>query len=204
MTQNADIILASGSAIRRQILQAVGVLFNVVRPDVDEGKIKEEALERGEDLNELAMMLAEAKCLNVSAQRARSAGALVIGADQIMEFDGRAYDKPADMDQARSRLRALQGKSHTLINAVAVARKGEIIWRNLDRPKLFMRAMTEKEIDAYLEAAGADILSSVGAYQVEKLGARLFDRIEGDYFAILGLSLFPLLAFLRREGALVY
>jgi septum formation protein len=95
-----------------------------------------------------------------------------------------------------------QGAPHTLINAIAAARDGKIIWRNLDRPALVMRALSEREIDDYLEAAGPEILYSVGAYMVEKLGARLFERIEGDHFAVLGLSLFPLLELLRREGAL--
>lgn len=199
MTDNR-IILASGSAIRAQILTAAGVQFEIVKPDVDEAAIKQDAQKRGLSLEALAMTLAEAKCLDV----AKRAGGLVIGSDQIMEFQGRAYDKPATMNEARARLREIQGGTHTLINATAVAVNGEIIWRNLARPKLTMRAMTDQEIDAYLAEAGPEILSSVGAYQIEKLGGRLFERIEGDHFAVLGLCLFPLLKLLRREGALAY
>lgn len=194
------IILASGSAIRRQTLTDAGVPFEVMKPDVDEAVIKNAAQNDGVDLEILAMMLAEAKCLDV----ARRTDAIVIGSDQIMEFQGRAYDKPASMAEARARLIEIQGAAHTLINAVAVARNGKIIWRNLDRPSLTMRSLTKAEIDAYLDEAGPEILASVGAYQIEKLGGRLFERVDGDHFAILGLSLFPLLALLRRERALDY
>lgn len=194
------IILASGSAIRRQTLTDAGVPIEVMKPDVDEAVIKNAAQNDGVDLETLAMMLAEAKCLDV----ARRTDAIVIGSDQIMEFQGRAYDKPASMAEARARLIEIQGAAHTLINAVAVARNGKIIWRNLDRPSLTMRSMTQTEIDAYLDEAGPEILASVGAYQIEKLGGRLFERVDGDHFAILGLSLFPLLALLRRERALDY
>jgi len=193
---NSPIILASGSAIRARILEGAGVPFRVVKPDVDEGAIKR--ANAGIDLEALAMRLAEAKALAADAPPA----ALVIGSDQILEFKGSAFDKPASMDEARSRLLEMAGAAHTLINAVAVAKGGEIVFRHLDRPKLFVRALVENELDDYLDAAGPDILASVGAYQVESFGARLFEKIEGDYFAVLGLSLFPLLAFLRREGAI--
>jgi len=108
------------------------------------------------------------------------------------------------MAEARERLIEMKGATHTLINAVVVARDGDIIWRNLDRPRLTMRDLTEADIDAYLDAAGPDILFSVGAYQVEKLGARLFEEIDGNYFAVLGMSLLPLLGVLRREGAIAF
>lgn len=200
MTDAPRIILASGSAIRRDILSAASVPFEVMKPDVDEDVIKEVGKREGLDLESLAMRLAEAKCLDIAAKT----NAIVIGSDQIMEFQGRAYDKPASMAEAKARLMETQGAAHTLINAIAVARNGEIIWRNLDRPKLVMRAMSETEIDAYLDACPPDVLKSVGAYQIEKLGSRLFERIEGDHFAVLGLSLYPLLDLLRREGALPF
>ena len=192
------IILASGSAIRRDILASAGVPFEVMKPDVDEDVIKAEGKAEGVDLETLAMRLAEAKCLDIAAKT----NSIVIGSDQIMEFEGRAYDKPATMADAKARLMETRGAPHTLINAIAVARNGKIIWRNLDRPTLVMRALSEREIDDYLAAAGPEILYSVGAYMVEKLGARLFERIDGDHFAVLGLSLFPLLDLLRQEGAL--
>ena len=198
MSGSPRIILASGSAIRAQILRNAGVPFDAIKPDVDEGLIKRQSTKEGATQEEMAMKLAEAKCLAIAA---REKG-IVIGSDQILEFDGRPFDKPANMNDARARLMEMQGATHSLINAVVVAREGDVIWRGLDRPRLTMREMNAEEIAAYLEAAGPDILSSVGAYQVENVGARLFDKIEGDYFAVLGLSLFPLLDVLRREGAL--
>lgn len=198
MSQLPRIILASGSAIRAQILRNAGVPFEAIKPNVDEDIIKRQSMKDGVTLEELAMKLAEAKCLAVAA---RESG-LVIGSDQILEFEERRFGKPANMDEARTRLMEMQGAAHSLINAVVVARDGDVIWRGLDRPRLTMREMSAEEVDAYLKAAGPDILSSVGAYQVENFGARLFDKIEGDYFAVLGLSLFPLLNVLRREGAL--
>ncbi|GJL90637.1 Maf family protein [Hyphococcus sp.] len=192
------IILASGSAIRRDILASAGVPFEVMKPDVDEDLIKHEGKRDGLDLETLAMRLAEAKCLQIAART----DAIVIGSDQIMEFEGRSYDKPASMAEAKARLMEIQGAPHTLINAIAVARGGKFIWRNLDRPTLVMRALCEQEVDDYLAAAGPEILHSVGAYMVEKLGSRLFESIVGDHFAVLGLSLFPLFDLLRREGAL--
>ncbi|MEO1241457.1 MAG: nucleoside triphosphate pyrophosphatase [Pseudomonadota bacterium] len=200
MTKTPKIILASGSAIRAEILRGAGIDFDVIKPGVDEDEIKASSAKNHAGLEETAMMLAEAKCMAVAEQTS----GIVIGSDQILEFQGRAFDKPKTMNDARDRLLEMRGAAHTLINAVAVARDGKIIWRNLDRPHLIMRDLTEEEIDGYLTAAGPDILFSVGAYQVEGHGARLFERIDGDYFAVLGMSLFPLLGFLRREGALPF
>lgn len=205
MTSVPRIILASGSAIRRQILTGAGAPHEVMKPDVDESAIKSAARDKGADLETMAMMLAEAKCMDIAMRKGvAETNAIVIGADQIMEFEGRAYDKPASMEEARVRLLEIQGAAHTLINAIAAARDGKIIWRNLDRPRLVMRKLSAAEIEAYLETAEPDILHSVGAYQIEKLGSRLFERIEGDHFAVLGLSLFPLLELLRRKGALPF
>jgi septum formation protein len=194
------IVLASGSAIRARVLAAAGVAFEIARPDVDEAAIKAAGLRDGLALAEIAQRLADAKAIAAGAQ----GGAIVLASDQLMAFDGRAYDKPRTIGEARARLRLLQGRAHTLINAVAIAQGGAIVFRHLDAPTLFMRTMSDAEIDAYLNEAGEEILSSVGAYQVEALGARLFDRIEGDYFAVLGLALMPVLGFLRDEGALAY
>jgi len=196
----ARIILASGSFIRAAILKGAGVDFEIIKSDVDETAIKRAAKGDGAGLEETAMRLAEAKAVTVS----KAHNGVVIGSDQILEHQSQMFDKPADINAARVRLNQLQGQTHSLINAVAVARGGAIVWRHLDRPRLKMRAMSAAAIDAYLEAAGEGILSSVGAYQLEGLGARLFEEIDGDYFAVLGLSLFPLLAFLRAGGALEY
>lgn len=194
------IILASGSAIRADILRNAGVPFEVIKPDVDEDAIKQRCAADKLDLETTAMALAEAKCLKVAS----STPDIVIASDQILEFENRPFDKPKSMGEARARLMEMAGKPHTLINAIAVARGGAIEWRHIDRPRLTMREIEEKELDAYLDASGAEILKSVGAYQVERLGARLFERIEGDHYAVLGLSLYPLLGFLRREGAIAF
>ena len=194
------LILASGSAIRAQILKAAGVDFEIVRPTVDETALKAAALGAGRSLRETAQSLADAKAAAINAEP----DAHVLGSDQILAFEGRGFDKPATIEDARERLLMLQGRTHTLINAVSIARAGEVIFRHLDEPALHMRAMTAAEIDAYLDAAGGDILSSVGAYQVEALGSRLFERIDGDYFAVLGLALHPVLGYLRREKMLAF
>jgi septum formation protein len=193
------VILASGSSIRARVLAAAGVKFEIVKPDVDEDAMKRDATRSGLSPRETAALLADAKARAVKAPRA-----LVIGSDQIMAFEGRGFDKARSMKEARERLALLQGKPHTLINAISIARDGEIAFRHLDEPRLHMRAMRDDEIDAYLADAGEEVLASVGAYQVEALGARLFERIEGDYFAVLGLSLMPVLGYLRREGLLEY
>ncbi|MEZ5921822.1 MAG: Maf family protein [Parvularculaceae bacterium] len=199
MSAAPRIILASGSAIRADILRAAGVRFDIVRPDVDEDAIKAAARAKGLGLQAMAQALADAKALAIKAP-----GAVVIGADQIMAADGEGFDKPKTMEEAAARLSALQGKPHCLINAIAIARDGEIVFRNIDEPVLHLRSMKDDEIRRYLEDAGEEVLASVGAYQVEALGSRLFERIEGDYFAVLGLSLFPLLGYLRSESALDY
>lgn len=194
------LILASGSAIRANILTGAGVDFDIIKPDVDEDVIKKACVEEGLGLETTAAKLADAKALVVDAP----SGAYVLGSDQIMEHQGKAYDKPKDLSEAADRLELLQGGVHTLINAVTIVKGGAVVYQNLDRPRLHMRSMTRAEIDAYIDEAGPAILSSVGAYQVERLGSRLFDRIEGDYFAVLGLSLFPVLNFLRDAGLVDY
>ncbi|HXI86936.1 MAG TPA: Maf family protein [Parvularculaceae bacterium] len=189
------LVLASASLIRATILRDAGLEFDVARPVVDEDAQKARLLAAGADLEAIAMALAEAKALSVVRQ-----GALVLGSDQILEHCGRLLDKPRSREEAALRLGELQGEAHTLINAVAVAEDGRVVFRHLDRPQLLMRPMSKDEIERYLVAAGDKALSSVGAYQVENVGARLFERIEGDHFAVLGLSLLPLLGFLRTRG----
>ena len=167
---------------------------------MDETAIKTAATKAGLDPVEIAAQLADAKCLDVARQHE----GIVIGSDQILEFEGRIYDKPQSMAAARSRFLTMQGAPHTLINAITVARDGDVIWRHIDRPTLYLRPLSAVEIDDYLAAAGPDILHSVGAYQIEKYGSRLFQKIDGDHYAVLGLSLFPLLALLRREQAIAF
>ena len=198
MTKTPAIILASGSAIRAEILKSHGVNFSIIKPGVDEDAIKKDSAEKSLDLEAMAMRLAEEKCMAV----ARDNPGFVIGSDQILEFENRAYDKPKDMAEAKSRIADLAGKRHSLINATALALDGKIIWRNLVRPVLKIRSLSDADVGAYIDAAGPAILSSVGAYQIETApGAQLFESIAGDRFAVLGLALYPLLKALRENGA---
>lgn len=194
------LILASGSAIRAKILTDIGLDFEIIKPDVDEASLKKTYLDDGAPLNELVAALADAKALAASAPQE----AYVIGSDQIMVHEGVLYDKPVDMDEAFTRLRLLQGKTHQLVNAVTIAKSGRVIHQITAQASLTMHPMSDEEIQRYLDEAGPAILSSVGAYQVERLGARLFEKIDGDYFTVLGLSVFPLLKFLRSVDYLDY
>ena len=188
------IVLASQSASRRAILDGAGVPYEAVSPGVDEDAVKR--THEGDPAS-LARRLADEKALAVDAR-----GALVIGGDQVLEWDGRAWDKPRDLNEARERLLAMAGTPHRLLGGLSLVRDGAVIWRHASVASLFMRPLTEAEADAYLDEAGDGILATVGAYELEGRGARLFEGIEGDFFAILGLDLLPLLAELRRLGAL--
>lgn len=193
------LVLASSSKIRRQLLGNAGIAFEVIPSRVDERYLEEPLLAAGAGPAEIAEMLAEAKAVAVSAE---APDALVIGADQTLDLAGARFAKPADRDEARRQLRALSGNTHRLHSALAVARGGEIVWRFRGTAGLTMRPLADRDIDRYLDEVGAAALTSVGAYQLEGPGIRLFAAIDGDYFTILGLPLLPLLAFLRDQGAI--
>jgi septum formation protein len=193
------VVLASTSAIRMQILKAAGVMFTAEAPGVDEAAIKDSLLGEGYGARDIADALAEAKAVKVSRRR----GGLVIGADQTLEFQRQLYDKASSVDQARERLKQMRGQAHRLHCGMVVARDGQPIWREVVTTTLRMRPFTDDFLEGYLQRNAPGILASVGCYQLEGEGIQLFDRIEGDYFAILGLSLIPLLDYLRRLGALV-
>jgi len=192
------LILASGSTTRQALLTAAGLSFTVQTPRVDEQAIKRSARQDGAGAGDAALLLAETK-----ARRVRVPDAVVIGADQILVHGGRWFDKPADMSEARSHLQSLRGGTHELATAVACLRDGVPIWHHVARPVLTMRAFSDDFLDAYLAAESEACLASVGAYRLEGLGVHLFDRIEGEHAAILGLPLLPLLGFLRQHGALL-
>lgn len=191
------VVLASTSAIRQALLRGAGVAFDAVSPGVDEATIKESLLAEGVGPRDVADALAEAKAVKVSRKRP----GLVIGADQTLDLDGLLYDKVDTVDQARERLKGLRGKTHKLHCGMVVARDGQPIWREVVTTSLSMRPFTDAFLEAYLQRNAPGVLSSVGCYQLEGEGVQLFDHIEGDYFAILGLSLIPLLDLLRRHGA---
>jgi septum formation protein len=179
------------------MLTAAGVPFEAIPADLDESALKRDLASAGPEA--VAAALARAKAESVSAT---SAGALVIGADQMLECDGRWFDKPADRMAARRQLLTLRGRTHRLISAVAVVRDGNLLWEHRDDAHLAMRQFSETFLDRYLDAVGPAVQASVGAYQLEGLGAQLFDSVAGDFFTILGLPLLPLLSFLRDEGIL--
>ena len=192
---NGPVVLASASDVRSRILERAGI--DHVRDPVglDESEIKSQ--NRDQDPGVVAGLLADAKAALVSE---RHPGALVIGADQILDLDGEWFDKPKTLNEAELHLRRLRGSAHTLVSALSVMRDGHPLWRHFDTACLVMRPFGDDFLAAYLDEAGPDVLGSVGAYRLEGPGVQLFSEIDGDYFTALGLPLLPLLAFLRSQG----
>ncbi|MBD8891567.1 Maf-like protein [Roseibium litorale] len=193
------LVLASGSKIRSELLRNAGVDAEVDPAGVDERAVEAPLIEAGFLPEDLALVLAEAKADDVSGRRP---GDLVIGADQVLAYEGKRFTKPEDMEAARRQLLAFSGRTHTLLSAVVLSRDGAAIWRHVSAAHLTMRELTPGFVGRYLADVGETALSSVGAYQLEGPGVQLFERIEGDYFTILGLPLLPLFAELRRLGVL--
>ncbi|AWU94870.1 Maf family protein [Azospirillum ramasamyi] len=191
------LVLASGSRTRAAMLEQAGVSAVLDKPLVDEDEVKAAGRAEGVPAEAVAEALAELKAQRITR---RHPGALVIGADQMLECEGRWFDKPADRAAARAQLLDLRGKTHRLVSCAVVVRDGERIWHKVDSARLTMRNFSESFLDDYLDRVGDDVLHSVGAYQLEGLGAQLFQRVEGDFFTILGLPLLPLLGFLRVHG----
>jgi septum formation protein len=191
------LILASQSRARQTLLANAGIDFDAVPADIDERGVQQAS--GLSEPGEVAALLAREKSLAVSADRP---GRTVVGADQTLALGRRLFSKPIDRAEAAEQLRGLAGHSHELHSAVAVARDGKILFEAADIARMTMRRLGEADIDAYLDAAGEAVISSVGAYQLEGLGVHLFERIEGDHFTILGLPLLRLLAFLRSERLL--
>lgn len=192
------VILASGSAIRRKLMIDAGLDFEVIVKPVDESAIKDAMLAEGSRLRDIADALAEAKSMRVS----RIESGLVIGADQIMVMDNQLFDKPKDIDEARARLKLMRGKTHFLIGAVVICEGGVPVWRHMAKTKLTMRDFSDDFLEDYLEREGELVTKSVGAYRFEGLGSQLFSDVEGDFFSILGLSLLPVMDYLRIRGAI--
>ena len=193
------VTLASGSSSRRALLAAAGVAADAVSPNVDEEAYRTAMRADGLPVRDQAMQLAEMKALRVSQSRT----GLVIGGDQMLALGDEAFDKPRDLAEAKRHLERLSGKSHTLETAIVVCEDGRPVWRHLARPKLTMRTLSPEFIEDYTARCGSALLTTVGAYQLEGLGAQLFTRIEGDYFSILGLPLLPLLDYLRTRKVLM-
>ena len=193
------IVLASSSTTRKSLLTNAGIDFDTMAPQVDEDEIRQAMLADGADGDALADALSEHKARYVSRHRPTH---LVIGADQILECDGKIFNKPIDRQAARDQLVALGGRDHFLISCVCVVRGGARFWHHLDRARLSMRTLSASFIEDYLDAVGNAAFDGPGSYRIEGIGAQLFARITGDYFTILGLPLIPLLDYLRVQGAL--
>lgn len=189
------LILASKSAARREVLANAGVSFDIQVAGVDEDTLKVP----GVDARELAIELAKAKALAVSRQHP---DAVVLGADQTLAFDGGLVSKAPDLAHAKARLASMRGKPHQLHSGVALARSGEIIWAGADTAHMIVRDFSDAFLEAYIEAEGEALLHCVGSYRLEGMGAQLFEKVDGDYFTVLGMPLWLVLDRLRDAGVL--
>ncbi|MDG2362042.1 MAG: Maf family protein [Hellea sp.] len=194
-----NIILASGSPTRKQILEDSGVIFEVVVRPIDEASIKSAMIQEGASKLSIVSTLAELKSIKVSSETS----GLVIGADQIMVFDGAIYDKPKTIEEARTRLMAIRNQTHYLMGSVVVSEGGVSVWRHSSKVELKARSFTDKFIDNYINQEGEALLQTVGAYRFEKRGSQLFSSVKGDFFSVLGLPLLPLLDYLRTRNAIL-
>ncbi len=193
------LILASASVTRSALLTAAAVRFEAMAAHVDEAGIKQAARGEGLDTADTAVLLADMKAQRVAR---RHPDAVVIGCDQMLVCDGAWFDKPADRAGARAQLQALRGRSHTLVTAVLCRRGDTRLWHHVAQPKMHMRAFSDAFLDMYLSAEGEAVTTTVGGYRLEGLGVHLFDSIDGEHAAILGLPLLALLGFLRQHGVL--
>ena len=193
------LILASASASRKAQLEHAGLRFEARAAHVDEAEVKRAARADGATAEETALLLAELKATRIAR---RDPDALVIGCDQLLVCEERWFDKPAHLAEARAHLLNLRGRTHTLVTAVLCQRGEQRLWHHVALPKLTMRAFSESFLDTYLAAEGDALTTTVGAYRLEGLGVHLFDMVQGEHAAVLGLPLLPLLGFLRQHGVL--
>ncbi|HEX3810603.1 MAG TPA: nucleoside triphosphate pyrophosphatase [Rhizomicrobium sp.] len=195
----SGLVLASGSVTRATLLANAGIAFDIMPADIDEDEVKQELRKKEAAPEEVARTLAVSKALEVSRRRPND---MVLGADQVLVFEGEIVSKSESLEEARELLMRLRGSSHTLITATALINR-QAIWRYADKSELTMRDFSEEFLDEYLESEGVAILGSVGCYRLEGLGMQLFEKIDGDYFSILGLPLLPVLAVLREQGVVI-
>ncbi len=193
------IILASSSPFRKALLVNAGVDVEAIAAGVDERALEAPLQDSGVSPEDVALVLAEAKAADVSEKHP---GALVLGCDQTLSLGDEVFHKPADMEGARHHLLALSGKMHQLNSAAVLARDGNVLWRHVGIANLTMRPLSPAFIGRHLARVGKKALGSVGAYQIEGEGVQLFEKIDGDYFTIVGLPLLAVLAELRQLGAI--
>ena len=196
--QAAPIVLASQSAARAAMLQGAGVAFEARPARIDEAAVKAAGRAEGATADDVALILAGLK-----AERVRAPGLVVVGADQLLVCDGQWFDKPDSVAAARRQLLLLRGRTHVLVTAMVCLKDGNEVWHHVARPRMHMRPFSDAFLDAYLDAEGARVMESVGGYRVEGPGVQLFDAIEGEFAAVMGLPLLPLLGFLRQHGVLM-
>ena len=194
---NNPLILASASKSRAAILKQAGLDFCCIPAFCDEEKIKTNLKRKNTSTEIIAVKLAEAKASVVSSKKPDY---YIVAADQILECNGVAYDKPKNLEQARRHLLNLRGKNHFLYSGTVVYKASECVWKNSEKLEMQMRHYSDAFIGEYLSALGPSVCETVGAYKLEGLGAQLFENINGDYFSILGLPLLPLLRYLRQIG----
>ena len=193
------LVLASGSGIRRQMLENAGVSFEVSLPRVDEDAVRQSLLPEAASPRDIADALAELKARKVST---RMPGALVLGCDQVLSFDGQIMAKPSSRADAEQQLRQLRGARHQLLSAAVIYEDGQPLWRFVGTVRLQMRDFSDSFLTAYLDRNWPDISNSVGGYKLESEGVRLFTRVDGDYFTVLGMPLLEILSYLTLRGDL--
>lgn len=196
---STHIILASGSEIRAQLLRNAGLEPVIVRPRVDEDSIKRGLLAEGAPPRDIADTLAEAKARKVSGKHP---DALVLGCDQVLDFDGKILSKPSSPEEALQQLKLMRGKRHTLLSAAVIYRAGEPIWRHVGQVRMYMRMSSDTYLQGYVDRNWDSIRYAVGGYKLEEEGLRLFTNVEGSYFNVLGLPLIELINYLGLQGVI--
>ena len=196
MLLDRQFILASNSASRKKLLKNAGLSFFTKSPLCDEDYIKDQLLKKNINKKKLPKLLAEAKALSISKKKTKH---LVVGSDTIILFKNKIINKAKTMDEAKTKLQKLSGKKHQIISGVSVCLNNKEVWSYQQTSTIYMKTLNQKQINTYLKKTGKNILSSVGCYQVEKLGPQIIKSINGDFFNVLGFPLFPFLTFLSKR-----